>query len=49
MANPEIIKSKPIRGGLNAFCDLFNSARTDIPGLSDAVEYIHIGDEGEMY
>ncbi|KAI9777385.1 MAG: hypothetical protein M1839_008898 [Geoglossum umbratile] len=46
LSKSEIIKSNPIGEGLNAFRNLFNSARADIPGLSDAVEHLHINDEG---
>ncbi|KAI9769851.1 MAG: hypothetical protein M1840_003845 [Geoglossum simile] len=46
LSKSEIIKSKPIGGGLNDFCDLYNTTRTDIPELSDAVGHMHIGDEG---
>jgi hypothetical protein len=45
----EIIQSKPIREGLNAFRVSFNTAGTEIPELSEAVERMHIGDEGEMH
>ncbi|KAI9765136.1 MAG: hypothetical protein M1839_005614, partial [Geoglossum umbratile] len=48
LSKSEIIQSNPIGEGLNAFRDLFNSARADIPGLSDAVEHLHINDEGEV-
>ena len=44
----EIIKSKPIGGGLNDFRDSYNATWTDIPELSDAVGHMHIGDEGEI-
>ncbi|KAI9856816.1 MAG: hypothetical protein M1813_008753 [Trichoglossum hirsutum] len=47
MADPrsEIIKSKPIEEGLNAFRKSFNSASANISELSDAVEHMHIVDE----
>jgi hypothetical protein len=50
MADPrsEIIKSKPIEEGLNAFRKSFNSASANISELSDAVEHMHIVDEGEI-
>src|SRR5437762_3801707 len=48
ISKSEIIQSKPIGEGLNAFRDSFSSTRADIPGLSDAVEHMHIGDEGEV-
>lgn len=47
LSKSEIIQSKPIGEGLNAFRDSFNSAHADIPGLSDAVEHMHINDKGE--
>ncbi|KAI9761206.1 MAG: hypothetical protein M1840_002006 [Geoglossum simile] len=46
LSKSEIIKSKPIGGGLNNFYDLYNTTRTDIPKLSDAVGHMHIDDEG---
>ncbi|KAI9777129.1 MAG: hypothetical protein M1839_009085 [Geoglossum umbratile] len=49
LSKSEIIKSKPIGGGLNDFRDLYNTARTDIPELSDAVGHMHISDEGEIH
>jgi hypothetical protein len=49
LSKMEIIKSKPIGGGLNNFRDLYNTTWTDIPELSDAVEHMHIGDEGEIH
>jgi hypothetical protein len=44
----EIIQSKPIGEGLNAFRKSFISDRANIPKLSDAVEHMRIGDEGEI-
>ena len=48
LSKSEIIKSNPIGEGLNAFRISFISASPDIPELSDAVEHMHIGDEGEV-
>src|SRR5580700_399749 len=45
----EIIQSRPIGEGLNAFHKSFISARVDVPELSDAVGHMHIGDEGEIH
>jgi hypothetical protein len=49
LSKSKIIKSKPIGEGLNDFRDLYNSTRTDIPELSDTVEHMRIGDEGEIH
>ncbi|KAI9854205.1 MAG: hypothetical protein M1813_001337 [Trichoglossum hirsutum] len=46
LSKSEILQSKPIGEGLNAFRDLYNTTRTDLPELSDAVGHMHIGDEG---
>jgi hypothetical protein len=48
LSKSEIIDSKPIGDSLNAFRKSFISAHADIPALSDAVEHMRIGDEGEM-
>src|SRR4051794_35743613 len=48
LSKSEIIKSKPIGGGLNDFRDSYSATRTDIPELSDVVGHMHIGDEGEI-
>ncbi|KAI9770972.1 MAG: hypothetical protein M1840_002676 [Geoglossum simile] len=49
LSKSEIIKSNPVREGLNAFCISFISASPDIPKLSDAVEHMSISDQGEMH
>ncbi|KAI9772490.1 MAG: hypothetical protein M1840_000695 [Geoglossum simile] len=41
-----MIKSRPIRGGLNDFRNSYNTTQTDIPELSNVVGYMHIDDKG---
>jgi len=36
----EIIKTKPIREGLNGFCNLFNSAYKDL-GVFNSLDVLH--------
>ena len=49
LSKSEIIKSKPVEEGLDAFRNSFNATLADINELSDAVEHMHISDEGEMH
>lgn len=49
LSKSEIIKSKPIREGLNDFCNLYNTTQSDIPKLFDAVKHMYIDNEGKIH